>query len=361
MGTSRRKICLVSTSPILSELMVGKKVDNLGGAEVQQTIIAKMLLENGYDVCVLVHDIGQPNEMTTPEGLRLIKAYGKPSRFFTAMKRAGADVYYQRGGGSITGLIAIICRILGKKFIFATSTDMDLDGVKEKGMNSIKRAIFRYGINTSTVVIQTDEQHENLKKRFRKQGTVIRNSYSVPEETTQRKPEYVIWVASFRDLKRPEMFVDLAEKLPEHQFLMVGGPYVHQPEIFDQIKERSASIPNIKLTGIVPYNEVGKQFDKAKLLICTSTIEGFPNTFLQAWSRGIPIVSTVDPDRLIERLELGRHCSTVDEMVSAVRKILSDESLRIKTGEKAADYVKNNHHPDAISIKYIELIDSLLK
>ena len=38
------------------------------------------------------------------------------------------------------------------------------------------------------------------------------------------------------------------------------------------------------------------------MLLSTSDFEGFPNTFLEAWSVGLPIVSTFDPDTVFAAL-----------------------------------------------------------
>jgi len=111
----------------------------------------------------------------------------------------------------------------------------------------------------------------------------------------------------------------------------------------------------------VPYEEVGALFDKAKILVCTSTVEGFPNTFLQAWSRGIPVVATVDPDGLIQRLDLGRYRETIDEIEEAVLQLASDSILRESIGAKAVDYVKQNHHPDVVRDRYKELVRALVE
>lgn len=364
-------VCLISTSVILSDLLLGQDTGKVGGAEYQQTLIIKMLQELGCEVSVLVHDRGQADEVITDGGVRLIKGYSKDSRvrdnlffwrhpFWRGLRLADADIYYQRGGGSMTGVIAFLCRMLERACLFSTSTDMDLDGSKEREMNFVKRAVFRYGItHADRVLVQTEDQKANLLKRFGREGVLIRNTYAIQDDPARAESKYVIWVASFRDLKRPELLLDIAAQVPDQAFLMVGGPYQHHPDLYHRIEQQAQAIPNLKLTGMVHPDEVGRYFDQARLLVCTSTVEGFPNTFLQAWSRGVPVVSTVDPDHLIAGLNLGRFCSSLEELVSGVRELSSDEELRREIGERAKEYVIENHHPDAVRAKYRELLDEL--
>ncbi len=372
MGAYKPRVCIISTSHILSNLLLGQECGLVGGAEVQQTLIIRMLKDIGCEVSVMVHDLGQPDEVLTEDGTRLIKAYRSRRRltdlvfpwthpFWRAMKRAEADVFYQRATGTMTGVICMLCKLLGKPFVHATSIDLDLNGTKEAGLNPIKRIVYRYGIrNTTVVVVQTDQQDADLRRRFGRDGVIIRNTFALPAESSSRDPRFVIWVGSFRDHKRPGMFVDLAERLPDHEFMMIGGPFFRHPELFDQIKQRADEMPNIKLTGMVPFEEVGGYFDKAKVFVCTSTMEGFPNTFLQSWSRGIPVVSTFDPDGTIKKHGVGRHCENLDEIVEAVRELLADTEAYERTSSLALQYVKQNHSREVVSARYRELIESLV-
>ena len=45
------------------------------------------------------------------------------------------------------------------------------------------------------------------------------------------------------------------------------------------------ALPNVTMLGPVRYRDTGALFDRARIFLNTSSIEGFPNTFLQAWIR----------------------------------------------------------------------------
>lgn len=373
MSTAKPRVCLISTSQILSNLMLDQGYEYVGGAEVQQTLIVQMLRDIGCEVSVLVHDLGQPDEVFTEEGVRLIKAYRPRGRLsdlvlfwrnplWKAMKRADADLFYQRATGTITGVICILCKLLKKPFAHATSIDLDLDGTKEAGLNPVKRMVYRYGIrNATAMVVQTDQQNADLRRRFGRDGFIIRNTFVLPAESSDRERRFVIWVGSFRDHKRPEWFVELARSLPDQEFLMVGGPFYRHPELFDEINKRADEIPNLKLTGMVPFKEVGEYFRKATLLVCTSTMEGFPNTFLQAWSLGVPVVSTFDPDGTIEKHGIGRHCTTLCDMIEGVRDLLPNGTLYEEISGRSIEYVKQNHSQEVVSARYRELIERVTR
>jgi glycosyltransferase involved in cell wall biosynthesis len=70
---------------------------------------------------------------------------------------------------------------------------------------------------------------------------------------------------------------------------MVGGPDDRQRALYEETRRRAEEIPNLHFVGYVPYAEIDKHFDKARVLVNTSASEGFPNTFLAPKLRVRPL------------------------------------------------------------------------
>ena len=362
-------LCFISESRATYALLTGEDYAKVGGAELQQTLVATALARRGHRVSFLVPDLGQPERVETDQGIELIrirskkpglrgmKVLGDIARLFAAMKAADADAYYQRAGSPVTGIAALYCNLHHKPFVFGLASNMDLDGTWKRKLRRQHYYMYRYGLARATAIVaQTDDQMRLLRETLSREGVLIRSTY--PERagasgTCDRR--YVLWVGNFWGVKRPAMYLELARRLPDYEFVMVGGPHAGEKQIYNEAAERAKEIPNLRFVGPVPFGEVDSYFDGAAVFVNTSEKEGFPNTFMQAWRSGIPTVATYDADHLVERFDLGRRCTDVDTLVSAVSEFMSDENLRAETGQRAIDYVLANHSPDAVGAKYEEL------
>jgi glycosyltransferase involved in cell wall biosynthesis len=87
-------------------------------------------------------------------------------------------------------------------------------------------------------------------------------------------------------------------------------------------------------------------YARASALLCTSTIEGFPNTFLQAWNHSTPVVSTLDPDGVLVEQGIGVACQDVDEIADGIRRVCSSEGVAM--GRTARAYLERVHSVDAV-------------
>lgn len=367
-------ICFISESRVTYSLLTGEACSKVGGAEVQQTLLASMMRGLGYGVSFLVPDMGQPEEMVTHEGIRLVKIrapkmtvrglkyFNEIGRFFGAMKRANADLYYQRAGSPVTGITALYCRSKKKPFVFSLASNMDLDGTWKRGMGRHYYWLYTYGLkNADVVVAQTDDQMCLLKDATGKDGVLIRSTFAEPTGLAPvRKSGYVLWVGNFWAIKRPAMYLELASRLSEYRFVMVGGPHAGEEHVFSETSKASESVKNLEFVGPAPFTEVGGYFDGASVFVNTSADEGFPNTYLQAWCRGVPVVGTFDADGLISRYGLGKKCDDLDGLVSAVDGLMKDDELRGEIGETARLYVDENHSPERVAVKYDQLFMSLV-
>ena len=99
--------------------------------------------------------------------------------------------------------------------------------------------------------------------------------------------------------------MDIAISSPDLVFDVVGDANTDTDYARD-LKERAAAIPNVVMHGHVTHSEMGPFYRDAALLCSTSGYEGFPNVFLEAWSVGLPLVSSFDPDGVIARHGLGK-------------------------------------------------------
>lgn len=152
-------------------------------------------------------------------------------------------------------------------------------------------------------------------------------------------------------------FVRLAELFPSEKFVMIGGrPTLGDGELFDEVKQKVLKIPNLEFLGFQPFHVTEKYFDRCKVFVNTSTIEGFPNTFLQAWSRGIPVISYVDPDDVIQKNDLGIVVTSEEELHRALGQYLS---IKVWQPKKIVRYFLSNHF-DGVIDRYESFFSSLV-
>lgn len=87
----------------------------------------------------------------------------------------------------------------------------------------------------------------------------------------------VLWVGSYLERKQPDVMLDLAEEMPDTDFTMIIAPGRNQ-DLNRSIESRAKSICNVDYKGFVKYAHIGQYYARAKIVICTSRSEGFPNT-----------------------------------------------------------------------------------
>jgi glycosyltransferase involved in cell wall biosynthesis len=101
--------------------------------------------------------------------------------------------------------------------------------------------------------------------------------------------------------------------------------------------------------GQVSPDEALRLMSEAALFLSTSVEEGFPNTFLQAWSAGTPVVSlTIDPDRIIAHHRLGKVSCTIEQAIADIRELIGSPKAREAISCRARRYVANNHSSAAL-------------
>jgi glycosyltransferase involved in cell wall biosynthesis len=100
----------------------------------------------------------------------------------------------------------------------------------------------------------------------------------------------------------------------------------------------------------------------AVAVVKTSRVEGMPNTFLEAWARGVPVLSlNVDPDAKIASNDIGVAADgSMERLIDAATSLWRDPELRTATGERARRFIRDVHSPDAVADRWVALLEELI-
>ena len=348
----------------------------IGGAQLQQTLLAKALAARGYHVSMVVADYGQPDSAAW-HGVTTYKAYradaGLPILRFVyprwtgtwaALMRADADVYYTSCAGMMVGLVGMFCRRHGRGSVHRLAHDTDADPKQLLIRYTRDKKLYEYGLRKADIVLcQHAAQQRALMENFAVSSVVTDPLVDPPArqlDPDQRDLE-ILWVSNLSDFKRPDLALQLARQMPAHHIHMIGGLMPGFSDLYQRIESAAMNVPNLTLYGRVPYHEIGDFYDRAKVFVNTSDVEGFPNSFLQSWCRGVPVVSFFDPNGLIKREGLGVSPNSIDDMASAVHRLIADETEWRKTSQRCRSYMERTHGDDVVLKPYITALNEAVR
>jgi glycosyltransferase involved in cell wall biosynthesis len=279
-----------------------------------------------------------------------------------ALGRADAELYYQNCAEHATGQVAWWCRRNGRRFVYSVASNPDCDPRLPELHSLRERLLYRYGLrHADCVIVQTEQQRRVLFEGFALKSSRLPMPCPGPSdlEFTSSKafpePFRVAWVGRISPVKRLEMMLEVAEKLPEIQFEVAGKPDESDPAYAAALLGRAAKIKNLKVNGPIPMDAMNGFYRKMSLLCCTSAYEGFPNTFLEAWSHGLPVVSTVDPDNLIAERNLGAWAPSAAGIAAAIRRFRESPADRQSASANSRRYYSENHSVEPAMLKFEKL------
>lgn len=322
----------------------------LGGAEIQVRYLLRHLRTTTKHQATIIcrHASLTEDEGAVIHRIRNIRRFARYSYlpdYFSVqdlLRSVDPDVIYSRVGSPLVGFAATYCKRHGKSLVHHIAR---LDDVMPQAelppqnmIRSLERRMYESGLRRADAVIaQAHYQATLLEKHFnRKADAVIANYHPAPPNPPVKDAHTrsVVWVANIKRVKRPEAFIELVRRcqsLQGTQFIMVGAM---SDKKYIPLIEQAQRYANFRYEGTASIDDVNRILDSAHLFVNTSIAlgEGFPNTFIQAWLRGTPVLSLeVDPDSLLTDGHLGM-CSnnSSDQLLRNLHTLLGDPA-RLKT------------------------------
>lgn len=324
-----------------------------GGSQLQVALMSRELAARGHDVVILAADTGQPDGVVW-DGVKIRKA----GRFDTGgladslralpgvvkiLREERPDHVVVNGWTAWLYILCQLRRIVPFRLSYVCALDTEINGVFRRD-NPFRGLLLDLGMHEADSRLSITEHQARL---YREQGMdcsvsrlLLRNADFVPGEKTVD----LLWLSRCNPVKRPHLFLDLAEKLPRARCRMICT--AQDKTLWNEVSRRAAAIPNVEFLESVPYREAQGHFGAARVFVNTSEHEGVPNTFIEAGLGRAAILSLlVDPDGMFETFAAGGSAhGDFPLFVKMAGALLDEPDAAATAGAESARFVREWHN-----------------
>jgi glycosyltransferase involved in cell wall biosynthesis len=162
------------------------------------------------------------------------------------------------------------------------------------------------------------------------------------------------WIARVTGVKNPMRALEVADAMPDTQFVMAGGG-----DLLDQVKAAAPS--NVSVTG---WAEAADLFGASDVIISTSENEGMPVALIEAQLAGKPVVATDvgSVSEVILNHETGIVTNkNAGSIALALESLILDKAKRDEMGRLATARSQALFSVDRMINAHIELYTSIVK
>ena len=336
----------------------------VGGAERQQWILSRALVSIGWSVTIGVRHIFPAGEQVVIDGVKFVGIGRGPFlwacyRFLMAER---PDWWYWRAAEHWWGPAVQIAKLSNVRTIYAVAYDTDVSPRHALARRSRLWPLYAWGLRCSDrIFVQHGGQFSRLAPQLQTRAFIVPSfAGEMPISFSHgERRKYVAWVAVLRRPKRADLLIEIARKIPSVQFVVCGGLTSHRSsmEYGQKIVDGLRALPNVEFLGKVDPKKAQQVIAEAAVFLSTSDEEGFPNTFLEAWGSGTPVVSLkIDPDGIIHQKGLGRVSGTIEQASRDIDALIADPKLRNDIASRAKEYVAQRHSIQAVTKIFLEAV-----
>ncbi len=279
-----------------------------------------------------------------------------PLKPLRAFQDVDADVYLTFGVQNNAATVISSAHSLDRPALLFLGSDGDLD---ERYLSDSKfvstyrdsAVVCRWAIeNADQILCQTPRQQERLSL-FGRTAEVISNPIDLDQweqmladvrrrQNRSTKERYVLWVGRAENVhKRPIDCIEVAKRCPDIPFLMI----LNKRDDSVEAEIRRSAPSNVRIIEKVPFPEMPGVMERAAVLLNTSSLEGFPNTYLQAAATGIPIASLNVESQFLRESHAGE-CADGDlERLTTIVQHFWQSPRTSADQQIARQYVETHH------------------
>lgn len=344
--------------------------DKVGGTQTQTYLLSKSLAKDKcFDVHFLVADFGQ-KDFEEREGVKIWKSFNfsnniikRTFNLLKTLKKINAGTYiFQSADIGVAFALFFVKTFLKKKTIYMLASDVELSTELQKKYSGVSETISMKWVYKNADIITVQTQHQAdvfLKEKKRRVDSIIKNIYFPKTIKNQNlKKTDILWVGRLAKIKNPKHFLNLALSFPEENFVMIAPIVMDFVNYGEEVQKLAKEIKNLKLISYVLPKEIYKYYEKSKIYVMSSDLEGFSNTMAEAMMANCAILSyKVNPDNILTKYNCGLYSNgNIELFQSNLKTLLEEQSLCRKLGNNGAEYINNKHQEGKIINKFKDLL-----
>jgi len=208
----------------------------------------------------------------------------------------------------------------------------------------VNKALIDVAVNADIKISVSKWGHDYLLDKYSIETVLIENGVDI-EACDRARPDrfekryglddFVLFVGSIREVKNPELFIELAIQMPEIRFVMIG------PDLNEASAEKKydISIPgNVILLDKIKHRDVLDAMSACKAFVMTSKHEGLPNSLLEVMAMSKPVVvpSHTGCNEVVPSNDYGflYDMGSFDELVEQTRRALASRDVGPRARER---------------------------
>lgn len=241
--------------------------------------------------------------------------------------------------------------------------DPEFGPISQKVMNLIETKLAKKSVKLITIGIQVGDELLSAGIGTKSKYISIPPGIKVPVKPDSHEVRarfgfrpsdfIVVWMGRFTQVKRPELVVNVARRLPNIVFVMAGGG-----ELFDEIKDSATN--NLHLLGVRKASDMWALADVGLL---TSKSEGMPLSVIEAQRYGVPVIATnvgsvseIIKDGLTGVLVNGN----ADDIVDAIQNFVANPKKVELMGRSARERASELFSQDMMINQHLKVYNDLL-
>ena len=230
-----------------------------------------------------------------------------------------------------------------------------------------QNGLFIWCLNRADCVVLLAKKWQNLFEtlypRVKAKTAVIYNACApTPAVDYSIKEKSIIFAAHLDENKRADLLLQAWKQLrgdfPDWHVTIMGNGDV---EGYSRLCHEMGLDDCVTFTGYITGKQKEDVWNKASIYCMCSRHEGFPMVVLEAWARGIAVVTT-PVGGLPDVIEEGRNCLTfpfgdAEALTKQLRRLIESPELRRSMAEYSKTFGERVFAPERIS----ESVDALYK